>query len=120
MEIPRYEVEQSLQNKKTEKSLDELAAEIKQSNQKEEKITIQPVFEEGEIDLFNEIDVEVTKSATESVSFKNDMMTETLANIYVKQGKIEKALDIYNTLRLKFPEKSAYFASLIQNLTKSE
>ncbi|MBK8350613.1 MAG: hypothetical protein IPL21_02625 [Saprospirales bacterium] len=120
MEIPRYEVEQSLQNKKTEKSLDELDAEIKQSNQKEEKITIQPVFEEGEIDLFNEIDVEVTKSATESVSFKNDMMTETLANIYVKQGKIEKALDIYNTLRLKFPEKSAYFASLIQNLTKSE
>ncbi|MFN8284170.1 MAG: hypothetical protein U0U67_13205 [Chitinophagales bacterium] len=120
IEIPRYEVEQSLENKKAEKSLEELAAEIKKETQNEEKIKIQPVFEEGEIDLFNEIDEEVTKIATESVSFKNDMMTETLANIYVKQGKIDKALDIYNTLLLKFPEKSAYFASLIENLKKSE
>jgi hypothetical protein len=106
IEIPRYEVEQTIANKK----------EI----QKEEQKLFEPNFEEGEIDLFNEIDEEVTKVATESVSFKQDMMTETLARIYHKQGKTDKALEIYNTLRLKFPEKSAYFAALIAKIEKEK
>ncbi len=62
----------------------------------------------------------MTKVATESVSFKQDMMTETLARIYHKQGKTDKALEIYNTLRLKFPEKSAYFAALIAKIEKEK
>ena len=106
IEIPRYEVEQTIAHKK----------EI----QKEEQKLFEPNFEEGEIDLFNEIDEEVTKVATESVSFKQDMMTETLARIYHKQGKTDKALEIYNTLRLKFPEKSAYFAALIAKIEKEK
>lgn len=72
------------------------------------------------MDLFNEIDEEVSKVATDSVQFKQDMMTETLAKIYHKQGKYDKALEIYNTLRLKFPEKSAYFAALIEKLEKEK
>ena len=48
------------------------------------------------------------------------MMTETLAKIYEKQGKKEKAIEIYNALRLKFPKKSGYFASLIKKLEKGE
>jgi tetratricopeptide (TPR) repeat protein len=48
------------------------------------------------------------------------MMTETLAKIYQKQGKYDKALEIYNTLRLKFPEKNAYFAALIEKLEKEK
>jgi predicted CopG family antitoxin len=104
IEIPQYEVMQTIANKK--------------QIQAEEAKIFEPNFEEGEIDLFNEIDEEVTKSATESVSFKQDMMTETLAKIYTKQGKTDKALEIYNALLLKFPEKSSYFATLIQNLQK--
>lgn len=106
IEIPRYEVEQAIANK----------AEIR----KEEQKLFEPNFEEGEVDLFNEIDEEVTKVASESVSFKQDMMTETLARIYEKQGKTDKALEIYNTLLMKFPEKSAYFASLIQKIEKEK
>lgn len=102
IEIPRYEVEQAIAQKQLDNT-----AEVR---------IFEPVFEEGEVDLFNEIDEEVTKVASESVSFKQDMMTETLAKIYIKQGKPDKALEIYNTLRLKFPEKSAYFVSLIEKI----
>ena len=106
IEIPRYELEQAIANK--------------QLNNQEEAKLFEPNFEEGEVDLFHEIDEEVTKIASESVSFKQDMMTETLAKIYLKQGKKEKALEIYNALLLKFPEKSSYFAGLIETIEKKE
>ena len=106
MEIPQYEVEQTIANKK--------------AIQQEEQKLFEPNFEEGEVDLFTDIDEEVSKVASESVEFKQEMMTETLAKIYAKQGKIDKALDIYNALRLKFPEKSVYFASLIEKIEKEK
>ena len=42
--------------------------------------------------------------------------TETLAAIYAEQGYYEQAAKIYSQLILAYPEKSAYFASLIENL----
>ncbi|MBW6498208.1 MAG: hypothetical protein K0B09_07475 [Bacteroidales bacterium] len=45
--------------------------------------------------------------------------TETLAKIFLKQGLHEKALDIYKKLSLKYPEKSSYFAEKI-NTVKNE
>lgn len=44
------------------------------------------------------------------------IVTETLANIYIKQGYPDKALKVYQQLQLKFPEKLSYFASLIIKL----
>ena len=42
--------------------------------------------------------------------------TETLAQIYIDQGYYEQAKKIYSRLLLRYPEKSAYFAALIQKL----
>ncbi|MBE6235056.1 MAG: hypothetical protein E7112_02335 [Bacteroidales bacterium] len=45
-----------------------------------------------------------------------DLYTETLARIYLEQGYPEQAKVIYSKLILAYPEKSAYFASLIEKI----
>ncbi|MBR3075533.1 MAG: hypothetical protein IKH11_07270 [Bacteroidales bacterium] len=45
-----------------------------------------------------------------------DFCTETLAQIYAEQGYVDEAKQIYSKLSLRYPEKSVYFASLIEKL----
>ena len=45
-----------------------------------------------------------------------DLYTETLAQIYAEQGYYDQAKSIYSKLILAYPEKSAYFAALIQKI----
>ncbi|TVQ92666.1 MAG: hypothetical protein EA393_03205 [Bacteroidetes bacterium] len=51
--------------------------------------------------------------SADSVSEAADIATETLANVYLSQGKKDEALEVYEKLCLKFPEKSSYFAKKI-------
>ena len=49
-----------------------------------------------------------------------DFATETLARIYLEQDRPEQAKRIYSRLVLEFPEKSAYFAALIEKLEENK
>jgi len=54
--------------------------------------------------------------AKQSLLENEHLVTETLAKIYALQGNISKAIRAYEILSLKFPQKSVYFASLIEKL----
>lgn len=80
------------------------------------------------IDRFIEKDPRITPArstfyspvnmARKSVQEPDDLASETLARIYAAQGNFQKAIHLYELLSLKFPEKSTYFAALIEELKK--
>jgi len=45
-----------------------------------------------------------------------DFCTETLAQIYLDQEYYDQAIEIYSKLSLRYPEKSVYFAALIEKI----
>ena len=54
----------------------------------------------------------------EQNDYDEGYFTETLAKIYIKQGRYSKALEIIQRLNLNYPKKNAYFADQIRFLRK--
>lgn len=48
----------------------------------------------------------------------DDLMTETLAKLYLEQGHFEQSIRAYQILCLKYPKKSSLFASEIKKINK--
>ncbi len=63
-----------------------------------------------------DLQVDLTQHST---TFHDYLATETLAQILGQQGKLQRALAIYEKLILKFPEKKTYFEALIEQLKYS-
>ena len=59
--------------------------------------------------------IDLTK---ESTILHDNLLTESLAQVMLKQGKFDRAIDIYRRLQLKFPEKGTYFSTLSEELKK--
>lgn len=56
--------------------------------------------------------------AMESSTENEQLMTETLAHVYLEQKKYEKAIAAFTVLSLKYPEKSSFFADQIEAVKK--
>jgi hypothetical protein len=62
---------------------------------------------------------EMEKAAAENARQSNtprEIVTEAMADVLVKQGQSEKAIQLYIKLSFLFPEKSSYFAAKIEQL----
>ncbi len=102
-----------------------LIEEIK-STRKKLKIPSPKVAEQGEIiDHFIKVAPTLPKVrpaeptedlAKDSASYSDNIVSETLVTILVKQGKKVKAIEMLKKLIWKFPQKKAYFAAQIEAL----
>ena len=74
--------------------------------------------ENGKIELKDEPEYVPEIESNDKKEGDENYFTETLAQIYIKQGRYSKALEIIKRLNLNYPKKNAYFADQIRFLEK--
>jgi hypothetical protein len=84
----------------------------------EEKIYLIDEFIKNSPKIKINNDYEVRSSFKIDQKIKDELITETLAKIYVKQEKFNKAIKAYEILSLKYPKKSSFFADQINDIKK--
>lgn len=99
-----------------EEDIDSFNDKIKKLKQIE--IIDQFIRTEPRISSLSTLDKEAPTNdlAEKSIKAPVELVSENLANIMLKQGKTDKAIEIYEKLMLKFPEKKSYFAEKIESL----
>ena len=74
--------------------------------------------ENGKIELKEKPEYVPDLDSSDKKDSDESYFTETLAQIYIKQGRYSKALEIIKRLNLNYPKKNAYFADQIRFLEK--
>ena len=110
--------------------VDELIAEIQSSK---EEIVPDSETQKQQIEIINQfirIQPSISNPKDKAISatgdltpvksgeFGDNIVSETLAEILIKQGKKDKAIEVLKKLIWKYPQKKAYFASQIEDLKK--
>lgn len=101
--------------KKTEHEADEEEGRRALKNMWQKEKLAAALDEDGEDD---EIPEDVFRMAVDSIAKEDGLVSESLAEILVKQQKWGKAIDMYRKLTVKNPAKSAYFAAQIESIQK--
>jgi len=89
-------------------------------SKKQEQIDLIKAFSKKEIKVATLKEVESIEKkqnlADSSTRLNDQTISETFAKLLLKQGKKDMAIEIYTKLALKFPQKRAYFADLIEKI----
>ena len=123
--IEKEEDSSSSKSKKRAAPKEDLIESIRRKEKKEildakkrEQIDLIKAFSKKEIKLATIKEIEANQNnenlADASTSLNEGLMSETFAKILLQQSKKAQAIEIYEKLALKFPEKRAYFADLIE------
>lgn len=116
--------------KKKENPVDELIEEIQENK---EVLPLESEKQKEQIELIDNFIRSAPSIATfkdklpaqlndlnsvKSGEFGENIVSETLVEILVKQGKKDRAVEVLKKLIWKYPQKKAYFASQIEDLKK--
>ncbi|NAY92149.1 hypothetical protein GTQ34_09475 [Muricauda sp. JGD-17] len=86
---------------------------------KKQKFDLLDKFIENNPKIVPKENIKVQVNIKESTTIDtNELMTETLAKVYLEQKKYKKAIQAFKILRLKYPEKSGFFADQIRAVKK--
>lgn len=87
-------------------------------DKKEDRIIKRFIQAEPQIKHPAGVKLDTENKAKKSSEDRDELITETLARIYTEQMLYPKAIAAYKKLMLKYPEKSLYFASQIEQIEK--
>ena len=107
--LPQDDLIESIKRKEKKEILD---------SKKQEQIDLIKAFSKKEIKVATLKEIEAIQQtenlAASSTRLNDQTISETFAKLLLKQGKKDMAIEIYTKLALKFPQKRAYFADLIE------
>ncbi|MDZ7605533.1 MAG: hypothetical protein U5K79_08075 [Cyclobacteriaceae bacterium] len=81
-------------------------------------IQAQPTIGSVKKEMERSADEIVRDLSEKSTRFGDNLISENLAIILLRQGKKDRAIEIYKKLIWKLPQKKAYFAARIEEIKK--
>ncbi len=109
--LPNEDLIESIKMREKKEIMDSKKREqidlIREFNKKDFKLAVIREIEENQ---------PAENLAESSSQFNDNLVSETLARILIRQGRKDMAIEIYGKMALKFPDKRAYFADLIEKL----
>ena len=113
-----YFASQGIKNNVEDKPKDRLGQQLKSFTDWLKTIRQMPPQQIAAMNSDSNSEEKVVQLANHSLAEEN-VDTESMAEVWIKQGQPEKAIKIYEKLSLLNPSKSSYFAVLIEKLKRS-